>query len=447
MYMNNLPYNYNNEIQNIPKDKYQTSQLQDYQKLERIGSGTFSTVYKVKNIRYGDIYAMKEIGKRPENQKAEQVKQIKREIENLKKCYHWENNYNTIKLFNYFETKEAYILILNYCDTTLEKYVQDNYPNNIMPLEDIKKLFLELNNGFKNLYTEKVIHRDIKINNILMEYRFGDKTDCIPRLADFGISRENSTETNPMTASISWLLLSAPEILVDGTDYSFASDLWSIGVLLYKLAFGKYPFNGKGAVEIYMNIMGGKSKLLKSGNKDFDDLISKLLQKDKEMRIKYDEYFRHPFFQYNEPQSIINLRNYYGIEISSYNREFRTTGKTGNILLMNLSNAYFVNLRELNLQACNISDLKPLESDVFKNLIFLNLQYNNISDLTPLINIKFLWIKEMYFGCNRIISIQPLSLIPFKCLRMVGLGGNNIYWDESTKAIYNNLFKKKILIK
>ena len=311
-----------------------------------------------------------------------------------------------------------------------------------MPLEDIKKLFLELNNGFKNLYIEKVIHRDIKINNILLEYRFDDENDCIPRLADFGISRENSTENNPMTASISWILLSAPEILVNGTDYSFASDLWSIGVLLYKLAFGKYPFNGKGAVEIYMNIMGGKSKLLKSGNKDFDDLISKLLQKDKDMRIKYDEYFRHPFFKYNEPQSIINLNYRYGMEISSHNREFRTTGKSGNSLLIDLSNTYFVNLKELNLQACNISNLKPLTSDVFKNLIFLNLQYNNITDLSQLINIKFLWIKEMYFGCNRITTIQPLSYIPFKCLKMLGLGGNNILWDEATKAMYNNIVKK-----
>ena len=436
------PNNYNNSIQKVYNDKYQSCGIQDYQKIERIGSGTFSTVYKVKNIRYGDIYAMKEIGKRPENQQAEQIKQIKREVENLKRCYHWENNYNTVKLFNYFETDEAYILIFNYCHTTLEKYVQENYPNNIMPLEDIKKLFLELNNGFKNLYLEKVIHRDIKINNILMEFRFDDKNDCIPRLADFGISRENSTENNPMTASISWLLLSAPEILLKGTEYSFASDLWSIGVLLYKLAFGKYPFSGNGPVDIYMNIMGGKSKLLKSGNKDFDDLISKLLQKDKDMRIKYEEYFRHPFFKYNEPQSIINLNYKYGLEISSYNREFRTTGKSGNSLLIDLSNTYFVNLRELNLQACNISNLKPLTSDVFKNLIFINLQYNNISDLSQLINIKFLWIKEMYFGCNRITSIQPLSYIPFKCLRMLGLGGNNILWDETTKAIYNQIVKK-----
>ena len=65
-----------------------------------------------------------------------------------------------------------------------------------------------------------------------------------------------------------------------------------------------------------------------------------------------------------------NLNYKYGLEISSYNREFRTTGKSGNSLLIDLSNTYFVNLRELNLQACNISNLKPLTSDVFKNLIF-----------------------------------------------------------------------------
>ena len=434
--------NYNNYNQNPNDDIYQTFGLNDYQKIDIIGSGLFSTVYKVKHVRFGDIYAMKVITKRPVNQKAEQAKQVKREIENLKKCYHWENNYNTVKLFNFFETNDHYILIFNYCDTTLEDYVKEHYQDERMPLEDIKKLFLELNNGFKNLYIENVIHRDIKINNILIEYRLGDKTDLIPRLADFGISRENSTEYNPMTASISWLLLSAPEILVDGTDYSFASDLWSIGVLLYKLAFGKYPYKVEGPVKMYMNIMSGKSQLMKSGNKDFDDLISKLLQKDKDMRIKYKDYFNHPFFQYQEPYDIINLRNKYGMDISSHNREFRTTGKPGNILLYELSNTSFVNLKELNLQACNISDLSPLSNGVFRNLIFLNLQYNCIVDLNPLINIQFLRIKEMYLGCNKITDIRPLFQIPFQCIQMIGIGGNKIIWDESLKAKFNKLIKK-----
>ena len=68
--------------------------MENFEIIEKLGEGSYSTVYKVKHKRFGDLYAMKVIGKRPENQKAEQLKQIKREVENLKKCYHWENNYN-----------------------------------------------------------------------------------------------------------------------------------------------------------------------------------------------------------------------------------------------------------------------------------------------------------------------------------------------------------------
>ena len=433
------PFNDNfiNQKDIIEKD-YKNNKIQDYEKMELIGNGTFSAVYKVKNKRYGDIYAMKIIGKRPDIQKEEQKKQIQREIDNLIKCYHWENNYNTVKLFNHFETKEQYVLVFNYCDTNLELYVKENYKEEKMPIDEIKLLFLELNNGFKNLYEENVIHRDIKINNILIEYRFGDKKDFIPRLADFGISRENSTQFNPMTASISWMLLSAPEILLTGTDYSFASDLWSIGVLLYKLAFGKYPYDGQGAVELYMKIMNNPKKFEKSGNDDFDDLIEKLLEKEKERRITYEDYFKHPFFKYEEPISIINLNEKHNLNVSSYNREFRTQYRID--ILRDLSETEFINLKELNLQFCDISNLTPLNADVFKNLVFLNLQYNKIYDLTPMINIKFLNIKQMFFGSNRITNISPLEKIPFNCLEIIGLSGNLINLeDENNKRIIQKI--------
>ena len=416
--------------------------LNDYEKMEKIGTGQFSTVFKVKSINSGFIYAMKVIEKRPKSESQEQKKQIEREISNLFKCYIWEKNYNTIKLYDFFETNEQYILIFNYCDTTLEKFIEENYPDKKMPLDTIKLIFLGLNQGFKNLYEKNVIHRDIKINNILIEYRFGDKEDFIPRLADFGISRENTTENNPMTASISWLLLSAPEILLNGTDYSFASDLWSIGVLLYKIAFGKYPYGGNGPVEIYMKIMSGPKKFEKSGDKNFDDLIDKLLQKEKEKRLTYPEYFNHPFFKYDEPKSIINLNKNYELNISSHNREFRTESKKGNILLKEIGEAYFVKLKELNLQFCNISDLSPLTGEIFKNLIFLNLQYNQISDLSPLKKIKFLNIIEMYFGMNNIKDITPLKSIAFNCLKVISFSGNPIKWDENNKRIREQLLSK-----
>ena len=434
--------NNNNNDDEMPF--YQNSKYEDFEKIgKKVGAGTFSKVYKCKNKKTGDIYAMKIIEKRSESQLDQQDKQVRREIQNLFKCYHWEKNYNTLKIFNFFETEEEFILILNYCDTNLEKLVNERYKNKKMPLKDIKLLFLELNNGFRNIYEENVIHRDIKINNILIEYRFGDKDDYIPRIGDFGISRENySDSSNPMTQSISWFYLTAPEVLKNGTDYSFASDLWSIGTLLYKLAFGKYPFEGYDMVRLTEIITKGPYRFEKSGDHDFDDLILKLLNKDKNKRITYEEYFNHPFFKYDEPFNILNFNSKYSMDISSYKREVRTEGKDGNILLRDLSDIEFVRLRELNLQNCNISDLTPLTSTTFKDLIFLNLQYNNIYNLKPMKDIKFLGIKEMYLGLNRITDISPLEKVQFKCLSSLGLSGNKINWDENNKRIYNSIIKK-----
>ena len=423
---------------------YQNSKYEDFEKIgRRIGAGQFSKVYKCKNKKTGDIYAMKIIEKSSESQLELQEKQVRREIQNLFRCYHWEKNYNTLKIFNFFETEEEFILILNYCDTNLEKLVNEKYKDKKMPLEDIKLLFLELNNGFRNLYEENVIHRDIKINNILIEYRFGDPNDYIPRLGDFGISRDNFSDTNnPMTMNISWFYLTAPEVLRNGRDYSFASDLWSIGTLLYKLAFGKYPFEGNDMVKLTEIITKGPYRLEKSGDHNFDELISKLLNKDKKKRITYDEYFNHPFFKYDEPYNLRDFNSKYNMDISSYKREVRTEGKDGNILLKDLSDIEFVRLKELNLQNCNISDLTPLTSSTFKDLIFLNLQYNNIYNLKPMKDIKFLGVKEIYLGLNRITDISPLEKIPFKCLTSLGLSGNKINWDENAKRIYNSIIKK-----
>ena len=408
------------------------NKLRQYEKIEKIGAGTFSVVYKVRHKQNNFIYAMKIIEKKAG---PEQEKQIKREIDNLIKCYHWEDNYNTLKLYESFEIKDKYILVFNYCEKNLEEYVRENYKDEKMPIDKIKLLFLDLNKGFKNLYKENIIHRDIKINNIMIEYRLGDKNDIIPRIGDFGISREMSTEINPMTASISWLLLSAPEILENGTDYSFASDLWSIGVLLYKLAFGKYPYNGTGAVQLYMTIMTKPNKFEKSGNVDFDDLIIKLLEKEKDKRITYDEYFIHPFFKFEEPMNIIDFNKKYNMDISSYTREFRCSNMDGNILLKDLSEVEFNKLKELNLNNCSLSDLTPLEHNIFKNLVFLNLQYNLIVDITPLKNIKFLEIKQIFLGFNSIRDISPLKDIPFKCLEILSLPANPFEKNEENKRI------------
>lgn len=421
--------------------------IDDFEIIEKIGKGTFSIVYKVKNKINNSIYAMKIIEKSPGNQKDRQEKELRREIDNLLKCYNTRTS-GVVFLVGYIETKEQFKLIFDYCDTNLEEYINQNeekYKNKKMPLDEIKSLFFELNNGFRNLYNNKIIHRDIKINNILIKYRLNDKNDIIPLLADFGISRENSSdENNPMTNSISWALLSAPEILETGIDYSFASDLWSIGVLLYKLAFGKYPFEGKGFLQIYNNIKNNEKKLQESGDENFDDLIKKLLNKNKKKRIKYEDYFKHPFFKYDEPQNIIDFNKKYNLDISSHSKVFNDFNyNNGNNLLKDLSIIKFVNLKELMLENCNISDLSPLESESFENLLLLDLQRNMIRDLKPLKNIKFLMIKEIYLGFNMINNISVLKEINFKQLKVISFVQNlNLILNNEYKSIINFILKK-----
>ena len=179
--------NFEDNYNYIRFDKFNKEiNLAEYEIKEKIGKGQYSTVYKVEK-KNKCIYAMKVIEKNSSNQKEIQLKQIRREIQNLLKC-HSINTSGIVFLIGYIETKEQFILIFEYCDTNLEQYINENYENKAMPLNEIKLLFMELNEGFRILYEKKVVHRDIKINNILLKYRFGDKKDIIPLLADFGIS-------------------------------------------------------------------------------------------------------------------------------------------------------------------------------------------------------------------------------------------------------------------
>ena len=89
----------------------------------------------------------------------------------------------------------------------------------------------------------------------------------------------------------------APEVLA-GEEYDKQCDLWSLGVIIYQLFFKKYPYNGLTEIAIYKQISQfGQKCLSKTGDKNLDDLIRKLLVKDPNKRIEWEEYFKHPFFK------------------------------------------------------------------------------------------------------------------------------------------------------
>ena len=142
-----------------------------------------------------------------------------------------------------------------------------------------------------------IIHRDLKLENILIKYENNEKSKFIVKLSDYGVSRKMLSLSKKCKTFAGTALTMSPEIMA-GEEYDNECDLWSLGVIIYQLFFKKYPYNGMTEIAIYNQINNfGQKCLLKTGDEKLDDLIRKLLVKDPKKRITWEGYFNHPFFK------------------------------------------------------------------------------------------------------------------------------------------------------
>ena len=200
----------------------------------------------------------------------------------------------------------------------------------------------QLNNTFKIMYKNKIIHRDIKLANIVVKMN-NEANDSnikfIPKLTDYGASKQLINTISKTFIGTS--LTMAPEILEgEGKDYNYKCDLWSIGIIIYQLFFKDYPYKGDTPIAIYNKIkIKGNIFLEKTNNDNLDNLIKSLLIIDPEKRINYEEYFNHPFFKYNL-NKIININNYIIDEIER--KEDHQNGKTINLFDFLFSSNFYI---------------------------------------------------------------------------------------------------------
>ena len=216
------------------------------------------------------------------------------EIKNMEIC--GENNENSVKYYESYQTEKEFAIVLELCDESLSSFKKiRNFSS-----KEIYEILNQLNNTFKIMKEKTIVHRDLKPDNILIKHLEDNK--FIIKLCDYGISKiGNFTKLKTYAGTAHYM---APEIIVlteDNTNYTYKCDLWSLGIIIYELFFKERPYKGKSEYAILEKIKNfGKSIIKKTGDDILDDLISKLLEINPERRMSWDEYFNHPFFKMNE---------------------------------------------------------------------------------------------------------------------------------------------------
>ena len=296
-------YNFNNIF---AMNSYNSTM--NFELLNLIKKNLYTGVYKAKinNNSHNEYVAVKKIYKEKlkeelmfklckkeitEDDFLPEIQKFNKEIENMQKCY----CSNSVRIIDYYNTEKEFVIIMELCDDNLlhlltkkEKGFNEN---------EIKDILLQLNNVFLLMNKNNISHRDIKLNNILIQYSDREKTKFKVLLSDYGISNQLCSMTQKFMSQVGSHLIMAPEIL-KGEKYDTKCDLWSLGVIIFQLYTKKYPY--------YSPIESGVLKLIEKKGQNvlneikdekLKDLMSRLLVENPEKRISWEDYFDHSFFK------------------------------------------------------------------------------------------------------------------------------------------------------
>ena len=257
-----------------------------YKILSKLGSGSFGNVYLAQNRYTKEKVAMKIIKKA--NKDLLSDGEIKDEIDILKTLEHPD----IVRIIESFNTKDSYVLVTEYCEGG-ELY--DQVKNQLSETQ-IAVIFKQLLSGLAYLHSNNIVHRDLKLENILIQEIEKSKTNGEELFN--GTARIFSNKKKPQSIVGSSYYI-APEVLRQ--NYNKECDLWSVGVILYMFIVGHAPFDGCDDEEITGNIQRGVYKKderrWKKASKEVKDLIQKLLIYNPKKRLTALEALKHPWFK------------------------------------------------------------------------------------------------------------------------------------------------------
>ena len=294
--------------------------LEDYQLTQLLGRGNFGDVFlttkKNSNISYATKRMDRELAEHPAY-----CKYFVNEVSILRNIEHK----NIVKLEDLKKTKKHYYIIMEYCNggslkSNLEKYM--NKYNNPFPEKVVQHIMRQIVSAINYLHGLKIVHRDLKLDNILVKYSCEEDKKSLNllnaeiKLVDFGFATHISN-VSLLKSAIGSPLNMDPRILKKFSShakcpqsYDEKADIWSLGTLCYQMLMGDYVFVGNSVQEISSKIEEGTFKVPINLAKETISFLINMLQYDAEKRSNASELSKHPFLNKSvDDFTYINLKN------------------------------------------------------------------------------------------------------------------------------------------
>ncbi|TVU03357.1 hypothetical protein EJB05_51119 [Eragrostis curvula] len=219
-------------------DGWTPRRADSFEKIDKIGQGTYSNVYKARDSLSGKIVALKKV--RFDNLEPESVRFMAREILILRRL----NHPNVIKLDGLVTSRMSCSLYLVFDYMVHDLAGLAASPDIKFTLPQVKCYVHQLLSGLEHCHDRGVLHRDIKGSNLLLD------NNGVLKIGDFGLaSFFDPNHKQPMTSRVVTLWYRPPELLLGATDYGVGVDLWSAGCILAELLAGKPIMPGRTEVE------------------------------------------------------------------------------------------------------------------------------------------------------------------------------------------------------
>ncbi|XP_068202308.1 MAP/microtubule affinity-regulating kinase 3-like isoform X5 [Palaemon carinicauda] len=278
-----------------PSSRSRTEEIGKYRLLKTIGKGNFAKVKLAKHVPTGKEVAIKIIDKTQLNPGS--LQKLFREVRIMKILDHP----NIVKLFQVIETEKTLYLVMEYASggEVFDYLVFHGR----MKEKEARAKFRQIVSAVQYCHQKKIIHRDLKAENLLLD------SEMVIKIADFGFSNE-FTPGNKLDTFCGSPPYAAPE-LFQGKKYDGPEvDVWSLGVILYTLVSGSLPFDGSNLKELRERVLRGKYRIPFYMSTDCENLLKKFLvlnparrasletiMKDRWMNIGYEDDELKPYIE------------------------------------------------------------------------------------------------------------------------------------------------------